>query len=198
MVLGKRNIRLLIMLAGVGMLLVFGAFFFVPGTSTCPGHQQSEQAEQRSPAPKPARSKVDRTLLDERGEPIAPEEIAPGRKVAIVVMKGTWCPVCRAEVARLKARAHEVWGAGAVVAVVTDHAPEHNAAYADEHATPWAVLSDHDYDQLTEWGLYRPGMKHPVPGVVFLDRDGKITKIHRGRYPGRDQDDMIIETLVRD
>jgi peroxiredoxin len=186
------------MLAGLGVALLCGTILFARSECACsartaPAPHVAKPQPVRQPAPEPAQ----RRLLNDRGEPVALSDIAPGRNVAIVVMKGTWCPVCRAEVDRLVARAHEVWGAGGFVAVLTDHAPDRNAAYA-EHTALWPVLSDHDHDVLSEWGLYRDGMDHPIPGVVFLDRDGQVTRVLRGRYPGREQDDMIIDTLRAD
>lgn len=201
MVLGKRNVRLIILLAGLGVILLLGGMFlFAPrsqgchsGASRAPETNVVKRVRPTAPGPTP-----EGTLLATDGSAIAPAEIWPRRKVAIVVMKGTWCPVCRAEVDRLEARAHEIWGAESVVAVLTDHTPERNLAFVHKTRTPFPVLADPDHDQLAEWGLYRSGMNHPVPGVVFLDENGEVVKIHRGRYPGRDQGDMILETLRGD
>ncbi len=136
-------------------------------------------------------------LLVERpsGESIDLADVAPGKPVAIVVMKGTWCGVCRGQLVRLEERIAEVEAAGAVVVGMTDQPPAVNLAAAERMGISIPILSDADGDAILSFGLEGPN--HPVPGVVFVDRDGKVADVVRGRYPGQPQEDWIVERLTR-
>ncbi|MFB6264027.1 MAG: peroxiredoxin family protein [Bradymonadaceae bacterium] len=150
-----------------------------------------------TPAPSradaPSAGRLDVRMPD--GGSIAMSELAPGRPVAVVVMKGSWCPVCRRQLVRLSKRLEAVRRAGGSVFGLSHADPERNRRMMKELDLKFPVLSAPSTSVLQKLGLWRDDACHATPGVVYLDEQGRIEEIHRGRYPGRPQEACIIDQL---
>ena len=110
-----------------------------------------------------------------------------GQPVAVVVAKGTWCPVCVDELRRL---GHVP--TGAVVGLFAEPEAKVEAAGA---SLPVPVVADPDHAWVERHGFTRPGLSHPLPGVLFLDRCGAPAGRLDGRSPGRSQASRIAAVL---
>lgn len=129
------------------------------------------------------------------GDSVSLGTIAPERTVAIVVMKGPWCPVCQRQLKRLSNQLHQVQSADAAVVGLTTAQPKRNRKLMEQLDLQFPILSDTSRDLHERLGMWREGSCHAIPGVVFLDESGGITKVHRGRYPGAPQDEFVLDTL---
>lgn len=194
MILGRTSLAtpiLLILLVCLGLAAAGAATFL---WRSCPG---SCAMKKRTPAahtrvtqatPKP------RLLVElPNTQSIGLEDIAPGKRVAIIVMKGNWCRVCARQLQRLQARHAEIEAANAVVVGLNTQAPSENEVAAAELGLGFPILSDADWDVVKSFGLV--GGSHPTPGVVFLDETGKVIEVIPGRWPGQPQENWIIGRL---
>jgi peroxiredoxin Q/BCP len=133
------------------------------------------------------------------GGDVALDELAPGRRAVLVVMKGTWCTVCRKQLERLSDRLAEIRQRGGAIFGVSDASPSKNRALMRELDLGFPVLSDADRDVLRELGFWQSDdcHGHVTPGLVFLNVDGDVAKRHLGRYPGQLQEAFVLETLCQ-
>ncbi len=115
---------------------------------------------------------------------------AHGQPVAVVVVKGTWCSVCMAELQRLSV--DDLDPAGQIVGVTTEPDSAARAARARLGLT-MPLLSD----PAAEW-VSREGFTHPagtLPGVQFYDSCGRPAGQIRGRRPTHSQAPVILQRL---
>ena len=134
-------------------------------------------------------------LIAPNDAPRSLAEIANGKPVAMIVMKGPWCPVCIEQVNRLVQRSGEVQRSGGRVVVLTDLGAEENRALAKEHGWTFMVYGDPSHRLLAEHGLWREGAPIVYPGLIFLDKCGEVAFVGRGRRPGQIQDPVVLKTL---
>ena len=163
-----------------GVTLSGAVFFFA-----CPGKHRVDPGSPRAP--------LGPQVVHTDGTPVGLAEIAPGQRVAVVVMKGNWCSVCTDQLLRLQERQSEF--AGAAVVGINHHEPKTNAMAAKDLGINLPLLSDVDLDAIRSFGL--EGSAHPVPGVVLIDQHGQVAKVVKGRYPGCNQEDWIIDWLTK-
>jgi peroxiredoxin len=128
-------------------------------------------------------------------ESVGLDELAPGRKTAIVVMKSPWCSVCQRQLHLLSKRLHEVQGEGSAVFGLSAGDLQTNRRLARKLGLDFPIASDPGHKALDELGLWLPERGHAMPGVIFLDEDGEVESIHKGRYPGKPQEELILERL---
>lgn len=123
------------------------------------------------------------------------QRIAAGRPLAVVVIKGYWCPACTDELQALSKRMKQVRAVGgAVVGLSTDDAGT-NAAFKKRLGLDFPLLGDPSGRLMERWGMWMPSMGHPLPGLVFLPPCGdKVVRIP-GRRPGLLQTGAVIEML---
>ncbi|MFT4626159.1 MAG: hypothetical protein ACI8PZ_004833 [Myxococcota bacterium] len=126
-------------------------------------------------------------------DPSAAIAARTGQPVAAVVAKGTWCQVCVAELARLDPAAVARSG-GSVIGVFAE---TEGAVRAAGQGLPVPVVADPDGAWVRDNGFTRPGLSHPLPGVLFYDRCGEPVARLDGRTPGRSQASVILETLAQ-
>lgn len=195
MIIRRKHWPLLIALclAGPALGLAAGLFF---GWPSCPA-DKGDGADQRVEAQNVDAERDDHRVALPDGTELALDELAPDRPVAIVVMKGTWCRVCQDQLVELTDRLDEVSHSGGAVFGLSADKPEANQRLMDQRQIGFPVLSDADPSVLCELGLWDDKRDHAIPGVVFVDEDGQIEHVHRGRYPDRPQTQMILERLER-
>lgn len=154
-----------------------------------PTAAETEEAQQRGRPSQPlALPDGDRVTLD---------ELAPGRPVALVVMKGTWCPVCQKQLKRLSHRMPDIQAADAAVFGLSTSDAETNRRLQNRLELGFPILGDADKSLHRGLEMWVERRGHAMPGVIYLDEEGNIAKVHRGRYPGQNQTDCILDTLDR-
>ncbi len=125
------------------------------------------------------------TVTLPNGEDVGVDELAPGRKVAVVVMKHPKCPVCQQQLEGLSTRLSEIERAGGTVVGLTDANTCTARGLMGRFNLGFPVVSDTDGELLEELGLTLPDRPHVMPGIVFVDEDGEIEDVHQGRAPGQ-------------
>jgi len=121
--------------------------------------------------------------------------IAAGKPVAIIVMKGTWCAACVAQLQSLDRKAEAIQQTGGMVAGLTPEIPAKAKAATSQHSLSLTIYADPAQTALIQLGFSQPGQAIPMPGVLFLDKCGEPRSQLLGRQPGASQDQVILETL---
>lgn len=129
------------------------------------------------------------------GTKVALADYAAGRPLAVVVIKGHWCPACTDQLRTLSKKLKQVRATGGdVIALSTEDAGT-NEMIMRKHALRFPVLGEPSAALLERLGFWWPEMGHPTPGLIFLDRCGDVTRRVFGRRPGWSQDEIIIDVL---
>lgn len=131
------------------------------------------------------------------GARISLSDLARGRPVAVVVIKGEWCPACRAQLVELSKRISEVNAAGGEVIGLSTEDAGTNRKLARELGLRFDVLGEPEAQLLKRLGYWLPEEGHPMPGLIFLDRCGDVASRFVGRRPGADQTELVIKELRR-
>lgn len=129
------------------------------------------------------------------GDPINLEELAPERATALVVMKSPWCSVCQKQLQALSKRSACTTGIDAAVFGMTASDAETNDKLQKKLELNFPVVGNPDGDLLRQMGLWNHDAERPIPGVIYLDEQGKVVDVYRGRYPGKSQTGRILRKL---
>ena len=129
------------------------------------------------------------------GTKVALADYAAGRPLAVVVIKGHWCPACTAQLRTLSKRLDEVRATGGDVIGLSTEDAGTNKMIMLKHGLRMPVLGEPSAALLERLGFWWPQMGHPTPGLVFLDRCGDVVKRVFGRRPGWSQDDIVLDVL---
>lgn len=193
MILRRKNWPVFLAIALLGPLL--GAFVTVKYLNgECWQSATDAETTQERASETADRERAEQFVLPD-GDRIALDEIAPGRSVAVVVMKAPWCTVCQRQLKRISNRLDDVQSAdGAVVGLTTAEAKT-NRRLTERLDLGFPILGEPSKRLHKRLGLWRPDDCHAIPGVVFLDESGTIKDVHRGRYPGKPQGEFILDTL---
>lgn len=125
-----------------------------------------------------------RGLIDQGGADQSLAEVADGQTLILVVMKGHYCSVCRAQLARLQALFARLKALRARVAGINADPYEANRAVSEKYGLAMPILSDRQHAVVGPLGLWLEQAGHPMPAVVVFDRCGQET----WRVVGRDSD----------
>ena len=111
MILGNKSLALravvyTVVLVALALAGAVNYWASCPSTNACPCGDAAAAQVDPAPAPEP----VGPTALAYDGSELRLSQIAPGKPVAIVVMKGTWCGVCTSQLQRLHKRRAELGG----------------------------------------------------------------------------------------
>ncbi|MFB6372100.1 MAG: peroxiredoxin family protein [Bradymonadaceae bacterium] len=151
---------------------------------------------QQTTPDEPERPTFDQLVFPD-GDRAALSELSPTRPTAIVVMKAPWCPVCQRQLKALSQRLNQVQHVGGSVVGLTTADAETNAELRRKLRLDFPILGDPSKSLHKKLNLWIAGQGHAMPGVIFLDDDGDIAKIHRGRYPGQKQAGYILKNLQK-
>lgn len=135
-------------------------------------------------------------LLDERGRMVTLADIALGRPLAVVVIKGTYCKACTAELVRLEENARVIESLGGVVVVVSTDDPARHRTFKEDQRLSMPLLTDESGEVLRPLGFYSYANTEPTPGVFFVDRCGDVVGRFFGRRPGAPQTRFILDGLM--
>ncbi len=133
-------------------------------------------------------------FVDAEGRAVKLTTYTRAGPAAVVVMKGTWCGVCVAQLRRLEAQRSALKAIGAEVVGLHSEPP---AASRKLKGLSLPILSARSPGWLRTQNLWLERLGFPMPGIVFLDRCGQISEVVRGRRPGQDQTKLILRTLER-
>jgi peroxiredoxin Q/BCP len=133
------------------------------------------------------------TLRDHDGAKTSLARAAGGQRLVVVVIKGTWCPVCIGQLRSLGRRREELARLGTRVVGLSPDPHEKNKRTAEAHALAWPILADPRHRVIEALGLWREAWGHPLPAMLLFDRCGA----ERGRVEGRAPRDRAEETILR-
>lgn len=122
-----------------------------------------------------------RALYDGAGKRTSLAEQAPGQLLVVVVIKGTWCPVCVAQLQRLSKLQRQLDARNTRVVALTSEPPAQIGAA--QKRLPFKLLNDPKHLVLQRLGLWRPRWNHAQPAIVVFDRCGKERRRVEGRAP---------------
>ena len=129
------------------------------------------------------------------GKKLALSHVAPGYPVAIIVLKGDWCATC---IAQLESLAHhqrviDTIGARVIGLVYEGDGRARQKLNDLSIGLPVFGATEHLFGILGFWTAHRA---EPTPGIIFLDRCGRVIDTHPGRTPGISQNALIFRNLM--
>jgi peroxiredoxin len=113
----------------------------------------------------------------------------------VVVMKGEWCPVCRAQLQRLSQLEPRLAELDAKLIALNADSPEANRRMRDALGIGCTVLSDAKQRVLSWLGLWQPRLQQPLPALLVFDRCGAEAARWVGRGPGDRPEAALLEVL---
>jgi len=130
------------------------------------------------------------------GKKLSLSHVAPGLPVAIVVLKGDWCTTCIAQLESLAGRqeALNILGARVIGLVYEGNGQARRKLNELPIGLPVFGATEHLFGILGLWTAHRA---EPAPGIIFLDRCGKVIDTHVGRTPGVNQNGIVLHRLMR-
>src|SRR5688500_14145848 len=84
----------------------------------------------------------DAALRDHSGRKTSLAAVASGKRLVVVVMKGSWCPVCVAQIRRLESMRSRLNAVGALLVAVSTDSTEDNRRAATRERLSTVLLSD--------------------------------------------------------
>lgn len=118
--------------------------------------------------------------------------VARGKRLVVVVLKGTWCQVCVGQLQRLAKFERQLEKLDARVVGLTHESHAKAKAVARDSGLPFPILSDPKHEVLAALDLWRDEWGHPLPAIVVFDRCGD----ERGRMSGRRPGDQGEKSLL--
>jgi peroxiredoxin len=133
----------------------------------------------------PAGPYTESALLDLSGDSTSLQAQAAGKALVVVVMKGHYCSVCRAQLKRLQARHQELAQLGAEVVGLNADPARANREVAGRFQIPFQLLSDPEHRVIGALGLWNSRLEQPLPSLLVFDACGKECGRWLGRAPGQ-------------
>ena len=112
-------------------------------------------------------------------------------------MKGHWCSVCLAQLARLAALNSRLQKLRTRVVGLNADSHNANAEAAKATGIPLAILSDPEHGVLEALGLWRSKANAPMPALVVFDECGAEHARIVGRRPGERVEGSVIDVLEK-
>ena len=137
------------------------------------------------------------TLVTSAGALVKLENIASGQVVVMVVMKGTWCPVCVRELRDLSAMKDLFKRLDARLVGLNAQSSSMNGKARAQLGLAPELYSDPEARFLQGQNLWIPSMGHPMPGLLILNRCGRVHSIWTGRAPGFSARARVLSILQR-
>ena len=129
------------------------------------------------------------------GDGVTLADLAPERATALVVMKSPWCSVCQKQLRALSDRATCTAGIDAAVFGMTASDPKTNRTVQKKLGLNFPILGHQSGEFLREMGLWNHHEERPIPGIIYLNEQGEVVDVYRGRYPGKSQTGRILRKL---
>jgi peroxiredoxin Q/BCP len=122
--------------------------------------------------------------------------------ILVFVRSADWCPFCKKQLIELESAVTPLKAAGWSLAALSYDSAETLAAFKDENALSYALLSDEDSSVIRDFGLFNEESKEgsrfygiPHPAIVFIGSDGLVKETLREEgYKDRPPADLILAT----
>jgi peroxiredoxin len=142
----------------------------------------------------PGRVAMPETLRDVRGETIDVGALAARRRLIVVTVKAPACPVCRAQLERLRRALPRLQSCGATFIVLAPGPAKDLEELANVTAFPFPFVEDRDLELGRAADLVlAPGQL--VPGVFGVNERREIVWVDRGRSEMRFSDEALFDYL---
>ena len=135
------------------------------------------------------------TVVDSAGATVDLRSAGRALPSVIVIMKGSWCPVCVAQLKSLESRLEAIESLEAKVMALNADSPKDNAALKQRVHLKIPIFADLKGHIIRGLGLWPMGHSTPLPGLVFMDACGEVVEVRSGRAPGRFADRYILRRL---
>lgn len=138
-----------------------------------------------------------RGLYDQGGAEQSLAEVASGKTLVVVVMKGHHCAVCRAQLARLEELRERLTQLGAEVCGLNADPVEANRAISVKFGFTMPILSDPQHVVLSALGLWLDNPGHPMPAILVFDACGTEVRRFVGRDGGARPEPELLRVLEK-
>jgi peroxiredoxin len=142
----------------------------------------------------PGRMTVPETLRDVHGETIDVAALAARRRLVVVTVKAPRCPVCRAQLERLRHALPRLQSCGATFIVLAPGPAKDLEELATATGFPFPFVEDRDLELGKSANLVL-GPGQLVPGVFGVNEQREIVWVDRGRSDTRFSDEALFEYL---
>ena len=136
-------------------------------------------------------------LIDQGGADLSLADVAEGRTLILVVMKGHYCPVCRAQLMRLQQLMPRLRELQTEIAGIDADPFEANRAISEKYGLTMSILSDREHAVIGALGLWLADAEHPMPAIVVFDRCGREVYRLLGRDPDARPEAALLELARR-
>jgi len=126
----------------------------------------------------------DFALPDAQGRTVRLSEFR-GRIVVLYFYPGDFTPVCTIQACAFRDAYEAFAEAGTHVIGVSTDPPERHRAFAQRHALPFTLLSDHAGEARTAYGVPRTWGLLPGRVTYIIDRDGVIRHVFTSQFRPR-------------
>lgn len=137
---------------------------------------------------------VPATLRDVTGAPVDVAALARGGHLVFVTVKAVWCPVCRAQLARLGRLLPRLKACGASFVVLAPGTNDAVAAIARATSFPYPFVAEGAVALATAAG-FATSADELVPGFFAVDRSRTVVWEQRGRGAGSFGDGELLAWL---
>jgi peroxiredoxin len=141
-----------------------------------------------------APASIPTTLRDVRGVRVDVAALASGRRLFVLTVKATSCPVCRAQLARLRDQLGRLESCGAGFLVLAPGPRSAVAALQQDTGFPYPFIADEDLRIAGAVGLALDEAEI-VPAILEVDATGRILWLQRGRSADYYGDRELLERL---
>lgn len=126
------------------------------------------------------RAKFPSTVTAVSGESIDVAKLAKTRRVVVVTLKATWCPVCREQLRRIRSSLRNPDQCGVAILVLSPGPAEVLRQIQTDVGVSFPFIEDRDLKIAASLGL-RLADDQIQPSILILERDLSIGWLQRGR-----------------
>jgi len=141
-----------------------------------------------------ARPTLPALLDDVYGKRIDVADLATKHRLVVVTLKATWCPVCRAQLERLRAALPRLRSCGATFIVLAPGPEDTLRAVADATGFPYPFVEDRDLAIARAADLVL-APDQIVPAILVANARREIVWMDRGRNPTAFNDPALLAEL---
>jgi len=141
-----------------------------------------------------ARPTLPAVLDDVYGKRVDVAELATKHHLVVVTLKATWCPVCRAQLERLRTALPRLRSCGATFIVLAPGPRDALRAVADATGFPYPFVEDRDLAIARAADLVL-APDQIVPAILVANARREIVWMDRGRNPTAFNDPALLAEL---
>ncbi len=134
------------------------------------------------------------TVSTIEGEELDLKKIARKHTLVVVTLKATWCPVCQAQLARIKSKLPEIKPCGVSFLVLAPGPKSQLRSIKKKIGFPYPFVEDVDLTIAKKLGL-QLSEREIVPSIFILNSDLSVGWMQRGRNARSYGDSALIEKI---